>query len=85
MGTFPPAPGPPSAVRHPCEHGGQGRAQRKDQANSGVWIVGLPSRSVLSMPNMRLKSPFGGELSTAVLGAACESRAGSPGCAMAVV
>lgn len=80
VGTFPPAPGPPSAVRHPCERGGQGRAQRKDQANSAVWIVGLPV-----MPNTRLKSPFRGELSAAVLGAACESRAGSPGCATAVV
>lgn len=30
---------------------------------------------------MRLKAPFKGELSTAVLGAACDSRAGSPRCA----
>lgn len=38
VGTFPPAPGPLSGGRELCVHGGEGRAQIKGWANSGMQI-----------------------------------------------
>lgn len=48
VGTFPTALGPLSGGRHPCVRGGEGTAQIKDQANSGMRIsTGSPIPSCL--------------------------------------